>query len=170
MTTDVIGDSFRHWHSHWNWDWDSAMKNEPAAKSRLPGISDAEWLVMQAVWDRHPIASNEVAERLCPGRNWSPRTVKTLLNRLVRKGALRFQADGKRYLYSPAVSRQECVGAESRSFLHRVFAGAAGPMLVHFVQHARLTEDDIRALRAVLDQKGQEDQKDQKDQKEEGRR
>ena len=125
----------------------------PTPPKPLPAISDAEWEVMKVVWDEHPIAANDVVGRLAGRRDWSPRTIKTMLSRLVRKGALTFQAEGKRYLYAPAVSRGACVRAESRSFLHRVFEGAAGPMLVHFVRDAKLTADDIETLRATLDEK-----------------
>jgi BlaI family penicillinase repressor len=123
------------------------------SRKETPGISDAEWQVMKVIWEDHPVTASEVVDRLAGRRHWSPRTIKTMLNRLVRKGALTFQAEGKRYLYFPAVSRQECVRAESQSFLHRVFEGSAGPMLVHFVRNARLTRRDVETLRRILDEK-----------------
>jgi len=119
----------------------------------IPRISDAEWEVMKVVWDDHPVSANDVVRRLGGRRDWSPRTIKTMLNRLVRKAALTFETEGKRYLYSPAVSRDQCVRAESRSFLHRVFEGAAGPMLVQFVQDARLSRREIESLKKILDKK-----------------
>ena len=125
----------------------------PRKADDVPGISDAEWEVMKAIWDRHPAAAQDVVRRLEGRRDWSPRTIKTMLNRLVRKGALAFRPEGNRYLYSPAVSRAECIRAESQSFLHRVFEGSAGPMLVHFVRNARLSERDLAELRKILDEK-----------------
>lgn len=125
----------------------------PRRHQELPGISQAEWEVMNVVWDDHPIAAREVVGRLDSRRDWSPRTIKTMLNRLVRKGALTFRREGKRYLYSPAVSRQETVRAASQSFLHRVFEGSAGPMLVHFVRNARLTREELETLQKILDEK-----------------
>ena len=122
-------------------------------KADIPGISDAEWEVMKVLWDQHPIPASEVAERLAGRRDWSPRTVKTLLNRLVRKGALAFETEGRRYLYRPTVSRTECVRRASQSFLRRVFGGSAGPMLVHFVKNSRLSDAEIEALRRTLDEK-----------------
>ena len=80
--------------------------------------------------------------------------MKTLLNRLLTKGALAHEAEGKRYRYRPTVSRASCVRAEGRSFLSRVFGGKAGAMLVHFVQDADLSPEDIRQLRRLLDEKG----------------
>jgi BlaI family penicillinase repressor len=115
-----------------------------------PSISDAEWEVMAVLWDTSPLTANDVVDRLAARRRWSPRTVKTLLNRLVKKGALKFQVEGKRYSYRPAVQRQQSVRAESRSFLSRVFRGAAGPMLVHFVTHAELTPGELKELEEAL--------------------
>ncbi|HUS91457.1 MAG TPA: BlaI/MecI/CopY family transcriptional regulator [Phycisphaerae bacterium] len=125
----------------------------PSRRDAVPSISEAEWEVMRVIWDDHPATASDVVDRLEGRRDWSPRTVKTLLNRLVSKAALAYEADGKRYLYSPAVGRDECVRAESQSFLHRVFEGSAGPMLVHFVRSTRLSPAEIATLRKVLDEK-----------------
>src|SRR3990170_4164474 len=95
-------------------------------------ISDAEWEVMQVLWAAAPLTANDVVDQVAARNDWNPRTVKTLLNRLVNKGALGYEAEGKRYRYFPRVSRDDCVRRESRSFLSRVFGGAAGPMLAHF--------------------------------------
>ena len=123
-------------------------------KPKPPTISDAEWDVMQALWDAYgPLSANDVVDRVAGRRGWSPKTVKTLLNRLVKKAALGFEAEGNRYRYFPAVTRQACVRRESRSFLDRVFGGAAGPLLAHFVNEAPLTDDEVRALKELLDRR-----------------
>jgi BlaI family transcriptional regulator, penicillinase repressor len=119
----------------------------------LPQISDAEWDVMKVVWDHGPLTAGEVVRHLAGEHRWSPRTVKTLLNRLVRKGALGFRAEGNRYHYHPKITRDAVVRTESRSFLSRVFGGAAGPMLAHFVNEAPLTPDEIRQLRELLERR-----------------
>jgi BlaI family penicillinase repressor len=120
----------------------------------VPAISDSEWDVMNVLWSAHsPLAASDVVERLAGLRDWSPRTVKTLLNRLINKGALAYEAEGKRYLYRPRVSREQCVREETRSFLSRVFAGAPGPMLLQFVAQAKLTPDEVEALKRLLDKK-----------------
>ena len=124
--------------------------------AQLPTISDAEWDVMQVLWDASRLTANEVVERVRARRNWNPRTVKTLLNRLMRKGALGFEREGKRYRYFPRVSREECIRSESRSFVDRVFGGALGPMLAHFVNEEPLTPDEIRQLRELIDQRQQQ--------------
>lgn len=121
-----------------------------------PQISDAEWEVMNVLWEAAPRTASEVADQLCERMRWHPKTVKTLLGRLVRKGALRYREEGNRYLYRPAVSRQTYVQQESRSFLERVFGGEATPMLVHFVKHAELTDEDIEELRKILEAKKEE--------------
>src|SRR5678816_3734521 len=83
-----------------------------------PAISDSEWDVMNVLWSaQSPLAAADVVERLAAVRDWSPRTVKTLLNRLINKGALAYDLQGKRYLYRPRVSRDQCVRDETRSFL-----------------------------------------------------
>jgi BlaI family transcriptional regulator, penicillinase repressor len=119
-----------------------------------PAISDAEWEVMNVLWTASPVTANEVATQLAGRRDWSERTVKTLLNRLVKKRALAFEAQGKRYLYRPAVKRDQCIRAESRSFASRVFGGAVGPMLVQFVHEADLTPQEIEELQRILTDKG----------------
>ena len=117
----------------------------------LPSISDAEWHVMEVVWaGQQPIAANEIVARLEKTTPWKDKTVKTMLNRLVNKGALGYEADGKRYLYKPRVARGECVRLQSRSFLSRVFGGATGAALMHFVEEHDLTPDEIEQLRRVL--------------------
>lgn len=114
-------------------------------------ISAAEWEVMNVLWSAAgPMTAGDVIAALAGRRDWSPRTVKTLLNRLVGKGALGFDADGKRYLYRPRVSREACVRTEGRSFLSRVFGGAIGPMLIHFAAEAELSPEEVAALQRIL--------------------
>ena len=118
---------------------------------KTPSISDAEWQVMEVLWSAPaPVTASDVVARLERVTDWNPRTVKTLLNRLVNKGALGFQADGKRYLYRPKVSRDACVRVQSRSFLSRVFGGATGAALLHFVEEHDLSRAEIEQLKRVL--------------------
>ncbi len=124
-----------------------------AKEPRTPRISDAEWEVMNAVWDGHPVAAGDVIARLAQRTDWSARTVKTLLGRLVRKGALGFEVAGRHYLYHPRVSRERCVKAESRSFVERVLGGRTSPLLVHLVREANLSAAEIDELRRVLGEK-----------------
>ena len=86
-------------------------------------------------------------------KEWNHRTVRTLLKRLVEKGALEARTSGHRHVYRPAVSREKCIRQKSRSFLDKVFAGDAAELLVHFVRTARISDDEIKRLRQLLDEK-----------------
>ena len=124
-----------------------------------PQISDAEWEVMNVLWESSPRAATDVADELCDRMSWHPKTVKTLLGRLVKKGALRFREEGNRYLYTPAFPRDRFVAVESRSFVDRVFGGKATPALVHMVETMDLSDEDLRELRSILDRKRKEESK-----------
>lgn len=118
-----------------------------------PDISDSEWAIMEALWESSPQTASEVTKTLRASMNWAENTVRTLLTRLVEKGALKTaeNASGTR-TFIPAVKREACVRAESQSFLDRVFGGAAKPLLVHFAQNSKLSPDEIEELKKLLDQ------------------
>ena len=116
-------------------------------------ISDAEWLVMNLIWESQPLDSAQVIERLAKANQWSPATVKTMLHRLVKKGALTHELKGKKYIYRASVRQRDCVRRASRSFLDRVFAGQAAPALLHLVETSQLSDDEVAQLRALLDTK-----------------
>ena len=118
-----------------------------------PDISESEWVVMEALWESAPRTAAEISKTLRPATNWADNTVRTLLTRLVEKGALKTaeNASGTR-VFAPAVKREACVGAVSESFMQRVFRGASKPLLVHFAQNAQLTPNEVRELKKMLDQ------------------
>ncbi len=121
--------------------------------SEAPEISNAEWQVMNLVWENQPTTARDIIDQLCDQNDWSPATVRTFLHRLVKKGALRFEQDGNRYLYSAAVPRSQLVRRASRSFLRSVFDGESGPLLSHFVKSSRLSAEEIKELRRLLNEK-----------------
>jgi BlaI family penicillinase repressor len=121
--------------------------------AQTPRISDAEWAVMEEIWRQHPVTALEVVQKLAPSRQWQDQTIRTMLRRLIDKGALKYKAEGKAYYYEPAVSREQCVRVESQSFLERVFGGAAKPLLVQMVQDTDLSNDDIDELKKLLAKK-----------------
>ncbi len=121
---------------------------------KLPKISESEWLIMQVLWSKSPLTANQVVEDLKKKTKWKPKTIKTLINRLLKKGAIRFQKEGRKYIYYPAVSEDKCVRTETRSFLRRVYGGATRPMLAAFLEDADLSLDDITELKKILEQKG----------------
>ncbi len=116
-------------------------------------ISDAEWEVMRVIWERSPITANEVVTKLSETSDWNHRTIRTMLNRLVKKGALSVEHRGKTYLYRAAVARSVCVRKETMSFVDRVLGGAVSPMLISFVKNTKLSPDEIAELRKALEDK-----------------
>ncbi|KJR44833.1 Beta-lactamase repressor BlaI [Desulfosporosinus sp. I2] len=120
----------------------------------IPNISDAEWEVMKICWLKSaPCTANEVIKALEQSTDWKPNTIKTLIGRLVKKGALAYQEDGRVYLYKPLVTEEECVKVESKSFLTRVFGGALKPMLVTFLKEEKLSQDEIEELKQLLEER-----------------
>ena len=120
-------------------------------------ISDAEAHVMDVLWRQRsagPLSADEIAQALSPQREWKPSTVKTLLSRLLAKGAITAQADGRRYLYSPVLQREDWVRQESRGLLDRCFGGQLAPLVSHFAAQRKLKRADINALKRLLDEHG----------------
>lgn len=120
---------------------------------RLPKISDAEWLVMTALWSKPGQTADDIEASLQGKVTWNARTIRTLINRLLRKKALTFEKEGRRYRYFPAVGQEQCVKEERRSFVQRVYGGTVTPMLAAFIEDARLSSDDIDELKRMLDEK-----------------
>jgi BlaI family penicillinase repressor len=116
-------------------------------------ITEAEWEVMAVVWERTPVAASTVFELLEQRKQWTLATVRTLLRRLVNKGAVQQQVDGKRYLYTPLITQTECARRESESFLDRVLGRAPSEAILHLVKRADLSKEDIQELRRILNQK-----------------
>lgn len=116
-------------------------------------ISDAEWVVMEVIWTRGTARAADVVDDLAESQNWNHRTIRTLLARLVEKGVLHAAAEGHRYLYTPAVTRQRCVRVESRTFLEKVFGGDVGSLLLHFARESRMSAEDIQSLKRMLEEK-----------------
>ena len=114
-------------------------------------ISEAEWEVMEVFWRRSPRTAAEVYAILLSDTQWKKTTVRTLISRLLAKGILRHEVDGKRYLYSAARSREECVEAAGQSFLERIFGGSVQPLLLHFASRTRLSKRDAEKLKQLLE-------------------
>lgn len=121
--------------------------------ANIPNISTAEWEVMKVLWNQYPLTSQEIIDQLAEPMEWNPKTVKTLLNRLLKKGAIQFQAEGRTYYYSPLVTENDCIRAERKTFLQRIYGGALSPMLAHFIQDEQLTEEEIDELKKLLEEK-----------------
>src|SRR3990170_2230735 len=113
-------------------------------------ISEAEAVVMEILWQRQPQAADEIVAALAGRSEWAEATVKTLLNRLLNKGAIRADKDGRRYLYAPALTREAWVAQQSEGLVERLFGGRVAPLVAHFSEQGRLTAADIAELKRLI--------------------
>ncbi|WP_158885924.1 BlaI/MecI/CopY family transcriptional regulator [Rhodanobacter sp. L36] len=113
-------------------------------------ISEAESVVMDVLWREAPRSAEDILSEVGPAQNWQEGTVKSLLNRLLRKNAVRAERDGRRYLYTPLLTRQQYVLQESKGLLDRLFGGRVAPLVAHFSEHRKLSKKDIAELRKLL--------------------
>jgi predicted transcriptional regulator len=122
------------------------MRKESAASS----ITEAESVVMEVLWQRSPLPTETIVTALEGEQRWQEGTIKALLNRLLRKRVIRAEKDGRRFLYSPLVSRDEWLLTESKGLLDRLFAGRVAPLAAHFSRHGQLTKRDIADLKRLI--------------------
>ena len=113
-------------------------------------ISNAEFEVLEALWQCHPATANDVITRLNEKREWHDKTVKTLLNRLVKKQAINFEKQQRHYLYSPLLDRESYTQKESKSLIERMFSGKIAPLVAGFAKQNDLNKDDISALKSLI--------------------
>lgn len=113
-------------------------------------IGEAEFAVMEVLWEEAPLTAAEVADRVPAARDWSVRTVKTMLSRLLAKGVLAHEEEGRRYLYRPAIRREDYVAQESGKLIDRMFGGSAVPLVAHLAERKLLTPADIAEIEALL--------------------
>lgn len=132
-------------------------RNQPSQS-----LSGAEWEVMKVIWDHGPQAARDVYAALPDDVSWAYKTVKTLLSRLVAKGALDYEQIGNSYLYRAAVARDQMTRKEMRGLFSRVTGAALSPVLAHFIEEADLSDDEIRQLKRQLDAKRSKSQKGKK--------
>ena len=113
-------------------------------------ISEAESVVMQVLWKRQPLSAEEVHAAIGSRQEWQAATVKTLLNRLLKKGAVAAERDGRRYLYAPVLQRDAWLVGESESLLDRLFGGRVAPLVAHFSERRKLSKKDIAELKKLV--------------------
>ena len=121
--------------------------------SDLPQISEAEFEVMKIVWKHAPINTNEITEKLLQTTSWSPKTIQTLIKRLVTKGALTYEKQSRVFVYTPLVKESEYLDQKSNSFLERYYNGNITAMLSAYIENDKLTESEINTLRSLLSKK-----------------
>ena len=116
----------------------------------LPQISEAEFEIMKVVWKYAPINTNEITQRLTRTTTWSPKTIQTLIKRLVTKGALTYEKQSRVFVYTPLVKEQDYINQESHSFLKRFYGGNITAMLSAYIENGQLSEDELEKLRSLL--------------------
>ncbi|ENQ3077083.1 BlaI/MecI/CopY family transcriptional regulator [Bacillus cereus] len=123
---------------------------------KIPKISEAELEIMKALWSKAPQTANEIIKDLEGKMDWSPKTIRTLINRLVQKEAISaHQEIGKMYTYNPLVSQDHYLQVETKSFLKRFCGAALKPLLVNFLKEEKLSQEEINELKRILDDKSE---------------
>ncbi len=130
--------------------------------NRVPQISQAEYEVMKVIWNNAPISTSQVVEKLSDSK-WSPKTIQTMLLRLVKKGALANEKQGRSFVYTPLVEKEEYRLQASRRFLDRLYDGALGSMVLNFIRQDQLSDEEIQSLRSILDEMEDEKGADEND-------
>ncbi|HTC25943.1 BlaI/MecI/CopY family transcriptional regulator [Dyella sp.] len=117
-------------------------------------ISEAEAVIMEVLWRQAPRTAEEILAEVGSQQDWQEGTVKSLLNRLLTKKAVKAERDGRRYMYSPRLTREQYVSQESKGLLDRLFEGRVAPLVAHFSEQRKLTKKDIAELRKLLEELG----------------
>ncbi|NLO41396.1 MAG: BlaI/MecI/CopY family transcriptional regulator [Ruminiclostridium sp.] len=117
----------------------------------IPQISDAEWHVMKVLWEGSPMTAMDVIKQLGDSQSWKPKTVKTLLRRLVDKKAIAFTVEGRTYRYHTLIKENECIRSETESFLKKVFDGSFNLLVKNFIKQESLSSDEILELKKILE-------------------
>ena len=115
-------------------------------------ISNAEWQVMKVLWQEFPLAASSIVEQIKPESEWSPKTIQTLIGRLVKKGILGVNKESSAYRYYPLVSQEGCRREETKSFLQKVYDGSFPMLLLNFVRDENLSAKEIHELKKLLDE------------------
>jgi BlaI family penicillinase repressor len=113
-------------------------------------ISGAESQIMEALWDRGPLTAEDLVQSVGPAQGWGEATVKTLINRLLKKKALASERTGGRALYRPLVTREDYVTGESQGLLDRLFGGQVAPLVAHYARHRALSAEEVERLKKLI--------------------
>jgi BlaI family penicillinase repressor len=122
-------------------------------EKNIPSISESEWEIMNVLWDKAPQTANDIIFSLQVSTDWKPKTIRTLLDRLVQKGVVGVNKDLRVYTFYPLYTQEKYQLAETESFIKRIYGGTLKSMLVQFIQEDTLSDDDINELRFILNKK-----------------
>ncbi|MBI1406696.1 MAG: BlaI/MecI/CopY family transcriptional regulator [Caulobacter sp.] len=117
-------------------------------------ITSAESQVMEALWKRGPCTAEELVAAVKDGQDWGDATVKTLINRLLKKNVIKSERGGGRHQYRPVVQRSDYVASESQGLLDRLFDGELAPLISHFAEHRKLSPQEVTRLKALIEEMG----------------
>lgn len=120
--------------------------------ANIPKISDSEYEIMKLIWKKYPVRSQEIVEQVDARYDWNEKTIKTMINRLLKKGAIDYKKDGKSYLYYPLIKEGDYRKMENESFLKRVYNGSINAMFVNFIKDMKLSTQEIDELKNLLDE------------------
>jgi BlaI family penicillinase repressor len=130
------------------------MSGSEARGETPPSISNAEWEVIRALWQNGAMAARDVYAALPEGHGWAYKTVKTLLSRLVAKGAVEYEQVGNSYLYRPVYTREQMMRKEVKGFVDRVLEGSLMPLLAHFIEERDLDDEELDQLARLVEKEG----------------
>ncbi|MFD4930093.1 penicillinase repressor BlaI [Peribacillus butanolivorans] len=122
-------------------------------EKNIPSISESEWEIMNVLWDKAPQTANDIIFSLQESTDWKPKTIRTLLDRLVQKDVVGVNKNLRVYTFYPLYTQEECQRAETESLINRIYGGTLKSMLVQFIQEDTLSDDDINELRFILNKK-----------------
>lgn len=116
-------------------------------------ISDAEWEIMKIIWKKPNCTAMYIIEQLKDSKEWKPKTIKTLIRRLVDKNIIGYEQYGREYKYYSLVNEEECRKTESVSFLQKVYSGSLKAMVLNFIEEDNLSKEDIQDLKSILNER-----------------
>ncbi|MEO6581935.1 MAG: BlaI/MecI/CopY family transcriptional regulator [Sphingomicrobium sp.] len=115
-----------------------------------PQISEAELQLLQLLWEESPLGATDIADRVPATRGWSLATVKTLLSRLLAKGAVSAESEGRRFSYRPAVERETIAAGQADRLVDRLFGGRVSPLVAQLAEQREIDPDDLADLEALV--------------------
>ena len=115
-------------------------------------ISDAEWIVIKVLWEEPELTSTQIIGILRPKTDWKPKTIHSLIDRLVKKGALGINKEGSQFQFYPLVNKKDCVMEETRSFIEKIYDGSVNLMLSNFIKNEKLSQKEIEELQQLLNE------------------
>ncbi|MGN7310939.1 penicillinase repressor BlaI [Alkalicoccobacillus gibsonii] len=118
----------------------------------IPNISESEWEIMNTLWAKADLTASEIISSLQENTNWKPKTIRTLLDRLVQKQVVGVNKTQRVYTFLPLYTQEECRRAETKTFIKRIYGGTVKSMLAQFIEEESLSSDEISELRSMLDE------------------